>query len=559
MSFVAYLVLAVYTIALLYITVYCLMQFTLLYHYRKAIRRQPAEAERQGRRLGAGNAAQRIEKSLVSAGSGAAGSRPASTVTDEPVDAEDYPFVTVQLPIYNEKYVISRLIDSVAQFDYPRDRFEIHILDDSTDETVDITRRKVEEYQAKGFQIEQVRRKVRQGFKAGALRDAMDRARGEFMAIFDADFLPRPDFLKRTIPYFNDKRVGVVQTRWEHINEDYSIITRLQALQLNVHFTVEQRGRMAGGLLLQFNGTAGVWRRQAIEEAGGWEADTLTEDLDLSIRAQLKGWKIRFLEEVASPAELPVEMNSLKSQQFRWMKGGAETARKMLPAVWRSNLGLWKKIQATAHLLASTVFVFVLLTGMFSVPLLYFLGDLIEMGFDKDVFVYFLSGLLSIIGVYYYGNVVAPVHREPRGRVILKFIFLFPLFLALSMGLSLHNSVAVMQGWLGKKSSFVRTPKFNIQSVKDSFLKNNYVTRKLSWTTIGEGLLAVYFLAAVAGGIYLGDMTFLLFHLLLAIGFGTIFYFSLKHLTFTRPRTFTKPQRFRERNHQQRFRKRNNQ
>jgi len=538
MSFIAYLVLAVYTIALLYITVYCLMQFTLLYHYQRAIRNQPDETKQQYKRIEEGQTTQRTKNKLVGAANGT--TLPVA-VTEEPEEPEAYPFVTVQLPIYNEKYVIERLIDTVAQFDYPQDRFEIHILDDSTDETVDITRRKVEEYQAKGYQIAQIRREVRQGFKAGALRDGMPRARGEFIAIFDADFLPRRDFLRQTIPYFENDRVGVVQTRWEHINENYSLITRLQALQLNVHFTVEQRGRMAGDLLLQFNGTAGVWRRRTIEDAGGWEADTLTEDLDLSIRAQLKGWKIRFLEEVGSPAELPVEMNSLKSQQFRWMKGGAETARKMLPTVWRSDLGLGKKIQTTSHLLASTVFVFVFLTGVFSVPLLYFLGDLVDMGFDKDIFVYFLSGLFSIIGVYYYGNVVAPVHREPRGRALLKFIFLFPLFLALSMGLSLHNSVAVIQGWLGKKSAFVRTPKFNIQSIKDSFLKNNYVSRQLSWTTIGEGLLALYFFAAVAAGIYLENMTFLLFHLLLAFGFGTIFYFSLKHLTFTKPRTFTKP------------------
>ncbi len=532
MSFIAYLVLAVYTIALLYITVYCLMQFTLLYHYQRAIRNQPDETKQQYKRIEEGQTTQRTKNKLVGAANGT--TLPVA-VAEEPEEPEAYPFVTVQLPIYNEKYVIERLIDTVAQFDYPQDRFEIHILDDSTDETVDITRRKVEEYQAKGYQIAQIRREVRQGFKAGALRDGMPRARGEFIAIFDADFLPRRDFLRQTIPYFENDRVGVVQTRWEHINENYSLITRLQALQLNVHFTVEQRGRMAGDLLLQFNGTAGVWRRRTIEDAGGWEADTLTEDLDLSIRAQLKGWKIRFLEEVGSPAELPVEMNSLKSQQFRWMKGGAETARKMLPTVWRSDLGLGKKIQTTSHLLASTVFVFVFLTGVFSVPLLYFLGDLVDMGFDKDIFVYFLSGLFSIIGVYYYGNVVAPVHREPRGRALLKFIFLFPLFLALSMGLSLHNSVAVIQGWLGKKSAFVRTPKFNIQSIKDSFLKNNYVNRQLSWTTIGEGLLALYFFAAVAAGIYLENMTFLLFHLLLAFGFGTIFYFSLKHLTFTKP------------------------
>jgi len=282
-------------------------------------------------------------------------------VDDLPADYV-WPMVTVQLPLYNEQYVVERLIDTIAEFDYPKDRFEIHILDDSTDETLDIVKRKVEEYKAKGFQIEQILRTVRQGYKAGALKDGTVFAKGEFLAIFDADFMPKPDFLKKTVPFFQDPKVGVVQTRWEHINQNYSLITKLQALQLNVHFTVEQVGRMQGDYFLQFNGTAGVWRKSTIEDAGGWEADTLTEDLDLSIRAQMKGWKIKFLEEIGSPAELPAEMNALKSQQFRWMKGGAETARKMLPTLWKSkDLTTRQKIHATQHLFASSVFLFVFL------------------------------------------------------------------------------------------------------------------------------------------------------------------------------------------------------
>jgi cellulose synthase/poly-beta-1,6-N-acetylglucosamine synthase-like glycosyltransferase len=359
----------------------------------------------------------------------------------------------------------------------------------------------------------------------------MPLARGEFIAIFDADFLPRPDFLRQTVPYFEDEKVGVVQTRWEHINEDYSLITKLQAMQLNVHFTVEQKGRQAGNFLLQFNGTAGLWRRETIEDAGGWEADTLTEDLDLSYRAQLKGWKIEFLEHIGSPAELPAEMNSLKSQQFRWMKGGAETARKMLPTVWKSGLSFFQKMQASIHLLSSSIFVFVFLAGVFSVPLLFFLGDLIEMGFNKDFFAYFMVGLLSVIAVYYVANVEATHQDESLIKSILKFVFLFPLFLALSMGLSLHNTVAVIQGYLGKKSPFVRTPKFNIKNITDTFAKNQYVTRKISWTTIIEGLLAVYFTAAVIGAVYVQNTTFMFYHLLLAIGFGGIFIYTLRHLS----------------------------
>jgi cellulose synthase/poly-beta-1,6-N-acetylglucosamine synthase-like glycosyltransferase len=428
-------------------------------------------------------------------------------------------------------YVIERLIDAVAEFDYPKDRYEIHILDDSNDETLEIVAAKVAEYKALGYNIEQVTREVRQGFKAGALRDGMDAAKGEFMAIFDADFLPRKDFLLRTLPYFQDEKVGVVQTRWEHINEDYSLITRLQALQLNVHFTVEQVGRMNGEYMLQFNGTAGVWRRKTIEDAGGWEADTLTEDLDLSIRSQLKGYKIRFLENIGSPAELPAEMNSFKSQQFRWMKGGAETAKKMLPTVWRSNLSLNQKVHATSHLLASSVFLFVFLAGVSSVPLLFFMGDLIEMGFSKNFFAYFLVGLLSIISIYYVANIQSPANQEKDfGKAVTKFILLFPLFLALSMGLSLHNSVAVLQGYRGKKSPFVRTPKFNIKNISDSFKKQNYLTKKLTWTTIGEGILSLYFIAAVVGAFYIQNTTFVMFHLMLALGFGAIFVYSVKHL-----------------------------
>jgi cellulose synthase/poly-beta-1,6-N-acetylglucosamine synthase-like glycosyltransferase len=532
-SVIAYTVLAIYTIALFYITVYCLMQFNLLYHYKKWKKTSAAESHSNNSQhqnaiisIPANNGKATKQKQYASSNN--AGS--SIEVLEAKPENQVLPFVTIQLPIYNEMYVVERLIDSIAKFDYPKDRFEIHILDDSTDETLDITRRKVDEYKAKGLNIEQICRDKRSGFKAGALKEGMKYARGEFLAIFDADFLPNPDFLRQTIPFFEDDSVGVVQTRWEHINQDYSLITKLQALQLNVHFTVEQVGRMSGEYMLQFNGTAGVWRRQTIEEAGGWEADTLTEDLDLSIRAQLKGWKIKYLENIGSPAELPAEMNSFKSQQFRWMKGGAETAKKMLPTVWKSQLSLRQKIHATSHLLASSIFVFVFITGVFSVPLLFLLGDLIQLGFSKNFFAYFLVGLLSIIAVYYVANVQAPVHKDTFGKALYKFLFLFPLFLALSMGLSLHNTVAVIQGYLGKKSPFVRTPKFNIKNLKDSFSKQKYLSKKLTWTTMIEGLLALYFFGGVLGGLYIQNTTFIIFHLMLAVGYGAIFYYTLRHL-----------------------------
>jgi len=513
MTIIAYIILGIYTIALTYITTYCLLQFQLLYAYKGFWRKNksiplPAVAKKAN-----------AQPALVGADAG------------EEVEGEgeyDWPIVTVQLPIYNELYVIARLIDRVCEFDYPKDKLEIHILDDSTDETVQIVADKVAEWKAKGFNIEQIRRVDRVGFKAGALKEGMKVATGDFMAIFDADFMPRLDFLKNTIPHFQNEKIGVVQTRWEHINENYSLLTRLQALQLNVHFTVEQMGRKAGNYLLQFNGTAGIWRRQTIDEAGGWEADTLTEDLDLSIRAQLKGWEILYLEKFGSPAELPAEMNGLKSQQHRWMKGGAETAKKMLPTVWSSNLSFGQKIQATSHLLGSTVFVFIFLVGVFSVPLVFLLDQIY---FNANAFAWFLVGLLSITSIYFVGNVQSDISGASAFKLFFKVLFLFPLFLALSMGLSLHNTVAVLQGYIGKKSPFVRTPKYAINTIKDSFQKDKYRSFKLEWTTIGEGLLTLYFICGVVGGVYLQEYTFLVFHTLLTIGYGTIFFYTLKHLS----------------------------
>lgn len=529
MSAIALVVLGIYTFALVYITIYCVMQFNLLYFYKKG-RRLDTGALAEAEELAVAEAAQAYNRFEMAA-LGASGLRQHSRQDVMVAQGEEAPFVTVQLPIYNEMYVIERLIDAVAAFDYPRDRFEIHIVDDSNDETLEIVRKKVEYYKSQGYQIEQVIREKRQGFKAGALKDAMPVAKGEFIAIFDADFVPNPDFLRQTIPHFQQENVGVVQTRWEHINQDYSLLTQLQALQLNVHFTVEQVGRMNGDHLLQFNGTAGVWRRATIDDAGGWEADTLTEDLDLSIRAQLKGWRIEFLEEVGSPSELPAEMNSFKSQQFRWMKGGAETARKMLPSVWKSDMPFNHKIFATAHLLSSSIFLFVFVAGISSVPLLFLLGELYEMGFSKHFFAYFLAGLLSIISIYYVANIQSPANKENSfENAVWKFIARFPLFLSLSMGLALHNTVAVIQGFRGKKSAFVRTPKFNIQTIKDSFTKRNYLSKKITWTTIGEGVLSLYFLSAVVGAIYIQNTTFIIFHLMLAIGYGGIFVYSIRHL-----------------------------
>lgn len=496
MIVISYVLFVIYCMALTYITCFCLLQFHLLYFYKK---HHYQEAK-----------------------------NPSVTLEELP---DSLPFVTIQLPIFNEQYVVERLIDQIVKLDYPKDKFEIHLLDDSTDETIEISRHKVAEYKAKGFNIELIHRTDRSGYKAGALKAAMHRAKGNFIAIFDADFLPRTDFLKATVPHFNNPKIGLVQTRWEHINEDYSVLTRLQAMQLNVHFTVEQQGRKAGNCLLQFNGTAGVWRRSCIEDAGGWEADTLTEDLDLSYRAQLKGWDISYLEKFGSPAELPAEMNGLKSQQFRWMKGGAENARKLLPTIWKSDLTTRKKLHATGHLMGSGVFICIFISAIISVPLVSVLHT-VTMGVDLRFMGIFLLGLPAILAVYYVANVQAELAKQPFLKKLVKFIFLFPVFLALSMGLSLHNTIAVIQGYLGKQSPFVRTPKFNIKNIKDSFKKQQYLGRTISWTTLFEGVLSLYFLGGILWGLHIEQNTFLIYHAMLMIGFGTICFYSVRHVSF---------------------------
>ncbi len=489
---VGYTLMILYGLSLLVITIYCMMQFHLLYYYKRFKHRFFAEDD---------------SRSIV--------------------EDSDLPYVTIQLPIYNEKYVIDRLLDSIAKLDYPKSKYEIHILDDSTDETVEIVKKAVARYREMGFNISQVTRPTRTGYKAGALKEAMHEAMGEFIAIFDADFLPHPSFLRESIKHFANENVGIVQTRWGHINQDYSLLTEVQAFQLNVHFTIEQMGRRAGKLLLQFNGTAGVWRRSCIDGAGGWEADTLTEDLDLSYRAQLRGWQVVYLEQHISPAELPAEMSGLKSQQFRWMKGGAENARKLLPQIWSSSLSFRQKLHASMHLLGSTVFLAVFTLGVLSVPLTFLINPL---SIDASGMIYFMVSLLSILIIYYVANVQVAWQKENKLKMVLKFIFLFPIFLALSMGLSFHNSLAVIQGWIGKKTAFIRTPKFGIKRLGDQFKGKKYITAKFDKVTVGEGLLFLYFGSALLYSLHTGEQYFLPMHILLTMGYGLIFYFSVKHL-----------------------------
>lgn len=434
-----------------------------------------------------------------------------------------YPVVTIQLPVFNEKYVVERLLDSVSQFDYPKERFEIQVLDDSTDDTTEIILKKIEALRPLGLDIKLIHREDRAGYKAGALDQGCKLARGEFIAIFDADFLPRPSFLNDTLPYFAKQEIGVVQTRWGHINKDYSVLTQLQAFGLDAHFSIEQGGRSASHSFINFNGTCGVWRKKCIEDAGGWNFDTLTEDLDLSYRAQLKGWKFQYLEDVETPGELPVVMQAVKSQQYRWNKGGAETARKNFGKVLRSDLPVVNKLHAFFHLFNSTVFVCLLMAAVLSIPMLFIKQSYLSVEWIFDLGIVFIFGFLSIT-VFYWVS-AKRFHREKTLRFFLSF---YPRFLIVSMGLSLHNGLAVLEGLVGRKTPFIRTPKFNIKSPRDSWKGNEYLKIKLDWLTLAEGLLCLYFLFGIGVGIHLQDFALIFFHVLLMLGFGGVFYYSVK-------------------------------
>ncbi|MCR9016500.1 cellulose synthase family protein [Aquiflexum gelatinilyticum] len=437
--------------------------------------------------------------------------------------AKDLPKVTVQLPIYNEMYVVERLIDSVSKFRYPSNKIEIQILDDSTDETSQIIRRKLKEFPDVNFKY--IHRIDRKGFKAGALREGMEVAEGEFIAIFDADFVPDPDFLMKTIGHFKDDKVGMVQTRWTHLNEEYSVLTRLQAFALDAHFMVEQMGRNGQHAFINFNGTGGIWRKRCILDAGNWHDDTLTEDLDLSYRAQQKGWKFIYRPDIKSPSELPPVMSAIKSQQFRWTKGGAECAVKHLGNVLSKKLPFKTKLHATAHLLNAVIFIAVLLVSLSSIPIWWaFNQGYIPDSYFQGAAVFFV-GFVIIALVYFFAN-LSLVDYSWKG--IGRFLWELPLFLAVSMGLALHNAQAVWEGLTGKRSPFIRTPKYNLEKSQKSWTKNIYNQIKIPFTTYIEGLLAVIFLIMVILSIRFQTYEMLVFHLMLTFGYSVVFIESLK-------------------------------
>ena len=371
------------------------------------------------------------------------------------------PRLTVQLPVFNEAYVVERLIESVAQLRYPRDRFEVQVLDDSTDATSRVARLAVERWRARGLAISYRRRTLRTGFKAGALAEGLRFATGELVAVFDADFMPPPDFLERVVGVFADPRIGMVQARWGHANRRYSLLTRLQGLLLDGHFVLEHGSRHRGGCFFNFNGAAGVWRRAAIESAGGWQHDTLTEDLDLSYRAQLAGWRFVFLPDVVAPAELPVEMSAFKSQQHRWAKGSIQTCRKVLPAVLRADVPLRVKAEAFLHLTANFNHLLVLALCVLMLPAL--VARTASGGAERLLLVdAVVFGLAAVSVVTFY----AVSQREVGGRWWARLRDL-PAMVALGLGLSINNAVAVVEALSGSTGEFRRTPKYGVRSRGD--------------------------------------------------------------------------------------------
>ncbi len=406
-----------------------------------------------------------------------------------PFDPAAAPSVTVQLPIFNEYYVCQRLIDSVAAMDYPRDRFEIQVLDDSTDETQELARSIVERHRRAGLNIHYVHRDDREGYKAGALEAGLQEASGEFIAIFDADFVPPKDLLKQAIPHFGDASIGMVQLRWDHINRNSSLLTRVQSIMLDGHFVIEHSARNFSGRFFNFNGTAGIWRRQAIEDAGGWQHDTLTEDLDLSYRSQLADWRFAYLPDVVAPGEVPVDVNGFKSQQHRWTKGAIQTGVKLLRPIWASPIPLKVKAEATIHLTHNVAYLLMLVVSLAIWPALQVRiehGLLSQFLWDVPLL---LAATISVSAFYVCSQI------EIRRGLAQAFLCL-PALMALGIGLSVSNSRAVLEGLLGKTGEFVRTPKYCVESKMFSLSGSKY-SALMNWTPLIELALAVYFTFAI--------------------------------------------------------------
>jgi cellulose synthase/poly-beta-1,6-N-acetylglucosamine synthase-like glycosyltransferase len=424
-----------------------------------------------------------------------------------------YPRVTVQLPIYNERYVIQRLVEAVVRLHYPRAQLEIQILDDSMDGTTAIARRLVERYRHLGFDITLQHRPHRHGYKAGALAEGLTHATGEFIAIFDADFVPAPNFLLCTLPFFQDPAVAMVQTRWGHLNRTYSRLTLAQAFGIDGHFGVEQTARCGAGLFLNFNGSGGIWRRQAIADAGGWQADTLTEDLDLSYRAQLRGWRLHFVPHVVCPAELPVQMSGVKSQQHRWAKGSIQTARKLLPHILRANLPHFTKGQAVLHLTNYLVHPLMLWTAL-TTPWLLHVEPVVWRPTHLLTTVGSLCATVGPASLYLY----AQRHLYPDWLHRLRS---FPYLLIFGTGIALSNTRAILEALGNVRGTFVRTPKFGIEHLSDTWVGKRY-RAAFPWLSLGEAGLAVYSSYGMYLAVHQGAYLLLPFLFLYTLGFAAV-------------------------------------
>ena len=406
-----------------------------------------------------------------------------------PPARKDLPQVTIQLPIYNEMYVADRLIDTVCEMDYPRELLEIQVLDDSTDETTEIAELAVRRHAARGFDIKYLHRVDRTGYKAGALEAGLKVAKANFIAIFDADFIPPKDFLLKTLPHFTEPNIGMVQARWGHINADYSLLTKVQAILLDAHFVLEHGARNRAGCFFNFNGTAGIWRREAIDSAGGWQHDTLTEDLDLSYRAQLRGWKFKFLPHVVSPAEVPVEMNSFKSQQHRWAKGSIQTCMKLLPTILRSKQPLMVKVEAFFHLTANFNYLLMCALSVLMFPAMWVRYN---MGWTETLIIDLPLFMLATWSFFrFYMKSQKELHPDWRSR--LKYL---PFLMSLGIGLSINNTKAVLEALFRKQSEFARTPKYGIERDSDEWAGKKY-HQTVGTQSIIELALGLYFTGTV--------------------------------------------------------------
>jgi glycosyltransferase involved in cell wall biosynthesis len=432
---------------------------------------------------------------------------------------EQLPFVTVQLPMYNEMYVAGRLIDAVCAMRYPRDRLEVQVLDDSTDECQSVARQAVERWQAQGVQIQYLHRDHRDGYKAGALNTGLTTARGELVAIFDADFLPQPQFLEETVHHFTDERVAVVQTRWEHLNRGTSLLTQVQAILLDGHFMIEHTARNRSGRFMNFSGTAGIWRRRAIDDAGGWTHDTLTEDLDISFRAQLKGWRFVFLPDLVTPAELPVEVNGFKTQQHRWAKGSAQTARKLLWTLLTSRQPLAVKLEGLVHLTSNSAYTLVLLMSLLMLPAVIVRAKLEWQTSAWLEALVFLAATISVCAYY-----IVSQREVFGGRGWLKQLKYVPMLMSVGVGLSINNARAVISGFFRRGGEFVRTPKHAVGTPEAAAAARRYRGVRPWFFSLCEFAMGCYFVAIAAYSLMHRMYGALPFQALFIVGF---FYLSL--------------------------------